>query len=221
MGDSQTVRSEAFLQLEAIASGSALHLAGQVDSLVVTPSRLSQAGSGYVRLLFPLRFTALLLPNGHATIRAGADSSGGCWSEARTVLDPLHAVFPAVPSPLREGTRWRDSVEITTCRLGIAVRVREVRDLVLERIVSEGGLRLGTVSYTAVAEASGARTERGGSVTYQGTGESRGTLILDAITGIVRRDESAGTYRLVVRVDGGERVLVQRGRRVIDVAPRN
>ena len=220
-GDSQTVGSEAFLQFVATMTGPALQVAGQVDSLVVTPSRLSQAGSGFVRLLLPLRFTALLQPNGHAIMRVGADSSGGCWSEARTVLDPLYAVFPAVPSPLHAGARWRDSVEITTCRLGIAVRVREVRELVLDRITSGDGVRLGSVSYSAFTQASGTRSDRGATVTYLGTGESHGTLVLDAIAGVVQRDESAGTYRVVLRVDGVERALVQRGRRVIEVVPRN
>ena len=216
-----SVRSEAFLQLESLAAGTTLRVAGQLDSLVVTPSRLPQAGSGYTRLLLPLRFSALLRVDGHATLHAGADSSGSCWSEARTVLDPLHAMFPGIPSPLREGSRWRDSVEIQTCRLGIAVQVREVRDLVVERIDSRDGSLLGQVGYTAVTAASGTRSSRGASVTYAGTGESRGRLVLDATAGVVRRDSSEGTYLLILRVDGSERILTQRGRRVIDLAPRN
>lgn len=219
--DSQRVRSEALIVLDARAADGGLQIGGTLDSLMVSPTRIPEAGTGYTRLPLPLAFTASLGPAGHALLRVGRDSAGGCWSEARAVLDPLHSLFPWIPSPLREGARWRDSVEIRTCRMGIPVVVREVRELALDRVSGEGGALIGHISYVAATTASGARVDRGARAVYAGRGDARGNIEVDAIAGVVRRDESEGRYQLSVSVDGVERTLMQRGRRLIQVAPRD
>lgn len=221
ISDSLAMRSEARATLAATSESGALRIAGTLDSLVVTPARIAAAGSGYVRLLLPLPFSATMPVSGRGVLRVGSDSTGGCWSEARAVLDPLQGLFPAVPSLLREGMRWRDSVEVHTCRLGVPVLAREVRELVLQRIAGEAGTLVGYVAYTSTTSAAGMRTDRGARVVYAGRGEARGTLELDAILGVVRKDEREDRYRLSLSVDGAERVLTQRGRRALSLLPRN
>lgn len=222
--DSQLVRSDAYLSLSATDDGATLHLEGFLDSLTVTPARVPGAGSGVSRLLLPLAFSGAIARSGHLTLRVARDTTAaGCWSEARTVLDPIHASFPSFASPIQAGSRWRDSVEINTCRLGIPVRVREVRAFVLDSVgVDPAGTRLGFVSYSATTTAAGTRGERTPQmVTLSGRGEARGALRFDTALGIVRHDESSGTYALTLWIEGRERTLTQQGRRRTEVAPRD
>lgn len=222
--DSQAVRSDVFVSFAVLPSTTGLAVTGQVDSTDVVPARLPGAGTGRVRLVFPLQFEATVSPRGHLLLRPPSPSRASrdttaCWSEARALLDPLHALYPAVPPSLVEGARWRDTVEFATCRLGIPVHIQEVRDLILRRVTSTGGAVVGEVDYTSRTVSAGERTDGTSRVSLGGEGESRGTLRLDVGAGILRTDDSEDRYRLVLLVEGRERVLMQRTKRRVTLTP--
>lgn len=222
--DSQAVRSDVFVSLVALPSTTGLTVSGQVDSTDVTPPRLPGAGTGRARLVFPLQFEATISPRGHLLLRPPSPSrtsrdTTACWSETRALLDPLHALYPAVPPSLTEGAHWRDTVEFATCRLGIPVHIREVRDLTLRRVTSADGAVVGDVDYISRTVSAGERTEGDSRVLLGAEGESRGTLRLDVGAGFLRTDDSEDRYRLVLLVEGRERVLTQHARRRVTLTP--
>jgi hypothetical protein len=217
--DSQFVQSTVIATLSVERAGQLLRLTGSVDSISVEPSRLPAAGSGYTRLNLPFAFVGVTSERGQARLRPAADTVG-CWSEARTVMDPISALFPSVPAVLQRGQRWRDSLVTSSCRLGVPVRITETRDMVLDSVVVDptGVARAYLVSYAAATRMEGSSSQQSIPVRLTGSGNWRGSLELDP-RGYVARDERSGTFRMQSEVGSVTRQLDQRARIRYTVVP--
>lgn len=166
------------LDLDPVAVGSGLRIAGRVDSLVMTtggrvPSRLADSTTA-----FTAQYDS---SSGLTNVATGAGERPTCAGGVNPVVAAGLALFVSAPANVEKGTVWHDSTSSTTCRGNVAIVSKLLRTFELVDTATWNGESVLHVNVTAASSIAGQglASAAGDSISVAGTGTSSGILLID------------------------------------------
>ncbi len=197
-----TVTTRALVTLAFAGRGDMRTIAGTVsDAAIVAGTQLTPPGPVSRQPPRAVGFSGVVGP-GVSAIALPPAAATDCASAAASLIAAARELVPPVPTELRVGDRWQDSVTTTSCRAGVQITSVARHEYRVDGMDSRMGRPAIRVQRTTALQVSGSGEQSRREVTVEGTGRGAATLWLDPAAGhLVELD--ATTTMLLRHVAGG------------------
>lgn len=211
-----TVRLDTYFTIGLNTLGSAMTIAGHIDSLTINTGAKLSIEQDKIKL--PVVFNGNL--TNHVLTLEPSDSQTQCISPAAAILGDVRSVILFHPSPLFLTSTWKDSLSTATCS---STQIPTMVESVSAYQVI--GKTIHGLSYTLVIQRTDSTRFIGHGIQGQhqveitGAGVSLSNIYLDINSGTITLVDTHEKAEITVRVSGQERRFTQQLTQRVDLVP--